>query len=151
MIDCWPVFYHLSSTVPPIIYRSSFILRRSSFVIHHHPSPIVIHRHPLSSIAIHPYLTNIMNQNHQQISSILPQISSCPTYIMTLSSYHAFTLQDLFLGVSKNTATIRGYLKMDGKSYWNPIKMDDLGVPLFLEIPIICSSFHPFFVNQSPR
>ena len=32
----------------------------------------------------------------------------------------------------------------------NPIKMDDLGVPLFLETPIYTISKHPFFQKITP-
>ena len=39
---------------------------------------------------------------------------------------------DEHVGVSKN----QGYPKMDGFIVENPIKMDDLGVPLFLETPM---------------
>ena len=39
---------------------------------------------------------------------------------------------NVYMGVSKN----RGYPKWMVKIMENPIKMDDLGVPLFLETPI---------------
>ena len=40
--------------------------------------------------------------------------------------------RDVDMGVSKNRGTPNGWFIMD-----NPTKMDDLGVPLFLETPIL--------------
>ena len=46
----------------------------------------------------------------------------------------------LYVGVSKNRGTPKWMVKI----MENPIKMDDLGVPLFLETPVcIC-----FFLNK---
>ena len=39
------------------------------------------------------------------------------------------------MGVSKNNGT-RKWMVYNGKPIENPIKMDDLGVPLFLETPM---------------
>ena len=46
-------------------------------------------------------------------------------------------LNHVHMGVSKNRVPQHGWFIME-----NPIKMDDLGVPLFLETPICSSIFH---------
>ena len=44
------------------------------------------------------------------------------------------------MGVSKNRGTPKWMVKI----MENPIKIDDLGVPLFLETPVCCGRFQQF-------
>ena len=53
---------------------------------------------------------------------------------------------DEYMGVSKNRNTPKWMVKI----METPIKMDDAGVPLFLETPIICWKGERFTVSKSP-
>ena len=53
-------------------------------------------------------------------------------YISYISS--RLSINRLYIGFSRNSGTPKWMVKI----VENPIKMDDLGVPLFLETPIYC-------------
>ena len=59
-------------------------------------------------------------------------------YFLHSPGHFFFQIKDVYLGVSKNRGTPKWMVERD-----NPMKMDDLGVPLFLETPI----WNPFLVG----
>ena len=133
-----PCITCLLSTLSFIIYCTtyylSFIVHPSSFVGCHPSSSIIIH-HPSLSIVIHRH-PSLFDKYHQPKPST--NIINSPSNIIMSNIYHInhhimHSPCRTFFWVFPKIRLPNGYLKMDGKSYWNPMKMDDLGVPLFLD------------------